>query len=143
AICADESVHARTSLPSLVGKYDAVNIKLDKTGGFNAALAMARAAEGLGFKLMVGRLVASSLAVVPATPSRPRAPGVDSRRGPLPRPTPVGRTSPRRRQSHPADASVVGMTRQQPSAHAGAELDFTQAAEEAVRQQGEETEVGA
>src|SRR5262249_17613311 len=54
AICADESVHARASLPALAGKYDAVNIKLDKTGGLTEALVMAREAERLGFTLMVG-----------------------------------------------------------------------------------------
>jgi L-alanine-DL-glutamate epimerase-like enolase superfamily enzyme len=65
-ICADESVHAGASLSSLVGKYDAVNIKLDKAGGLTEALVMAREAERLGFKLMVGCMVATSLAMAPA-----------------------------------------------------------------------------
>ena len=65
-VCADESVHDRESLPSLVGKYDAVNIKLDKTGGLTEALEMARDAERLGFSLMVGCMVATSLSMAPA-----------------------------------------------------------------------------
>jgi L-alanine-DL-glutamate epimerase-like enolase superfamily enzyme len=65
-VCADESVHARTSLPTLVGKYDAVNIKLDKAGGLTEALAMAAEAEQLGFGIMVGCMVATSLAMAPA-----------------------------------------------------------------------------
>lgn len=65
-LCADESVHDRASLSGLVGKYDAVNIKLDKTGGLTEALAMAHAARAHGFKLMVGCMLASSLAMAPA-----------------------------------------------------------------------------
>jgi len=66
AVCADESVHDRASLEGLRGRYDAVNIKLDKTGGLTEALAMADAAEGLGFEIMVGCMVATSLAMAPA-----------------------------------------------------------------------------
>ena len=66
AVCADESAHARSSLPGLVGKYDAVNIKLDKAGGLTEALAMAGEAERLGLTLMVGCMVATSLAMAPA-----------------------------------------------------------------------------
>jgi L-alanine-DL-glutamate epimerase-like enolase superfamily enzyme len=66
AVCADESVHAKASLSALIGKYDAVNIKLDKAGGLTEALAMARQAEQLGFTLMVGCMVATSLAMAPA-----------------------------------------------------------------------------
>jgi len=66
AICADESVHDRTSLPALLGKYDAVNIKLDKAGGLTEALAMAHEAERLGFSIMVGSMVATSLSMAPA-----------------------------------------------------------------------------
>src|SRR6185312_3790848 len=65
-ICADESVHDRASLPDLRGKYDAVNIKLDKTGGLTEALALAAEAERLGFALMVGCMVSTSLAIAPA-----------------------------------------------------------------------------
>jgi L-Ala-D/L-Glu epimerase / N-acetyl-D-glutamate racemase len=65
-ICADESAHARSSLPALLGKYDAVNIKLDKTGGLTEALAMAANAERLGFATMAGCMVATSLAMAPA-----------------------------------------------------------------------------
>ena len=66
AICADESVHERKSLAALVGKYDAVNIKLDKTGGLTEALAMAQEARRLGFSIMAGCMVATSLAMAPA-----------------------------------------------------------------------------
>jgi L-alanine-DL-glutamate epimerase-like enolase superfamily enzyme len=65
-VCADESVHTRISLPALAGKYDAVNIKLDKAGGLTEALAMASDAESLGFAVMVGCMVATSLSMAPA-----------------------------------------------------------------------------
>lgn len=65
-LCADESVHDRASLAGLVGKYDAVNIKLDKAGGLTEALAMAAEARAHGFSLMVGCMLASSLAMAPA-----------------------------------------------------------------------------
>ena len=66
AVCADESVHARASLDGLRDRYDAVNIKLDKTGGLTEALAMADAAQALGFDIMIGCMVATSLAMAPA-----------------------------------------------------------------------------
>jgi L-alanine-DL-glutamate epimerase-like enolase superfamily enzyme len=66
AVCADESVHDRASLAGLRERYDAVNIKLDKTGGLTEALAMADAAQGLGFQIMIGCMVATSLAMAPA-----------------------------------------------------------------------------
>lgn len=65
-VCADESVHDRASLAGLTGRYDAVNIKLDKTGGLTEALAMAREAAALGFAVMTGCMVATSLAMAPA-----------------------------------------------------------------------------
>jgi L-alanine-DL-glutamate epimerase-like enolase superfamily enzyme len=65
-VCADESAHDRASLPALVGKYDAVNIKLDKAGGLTEALAMAAEAERAGFAIMAGCMVATSLAMAPA-----------------------------------------------------------------------------
>ncbi len=65
-VCADESAHDRASLAALVGKYDAVNIKLDKAGGLTEALAMAVEAERLGFAIMAGCMVATSLAMAPA-----------------------------------------------------------------------------
>lgn len=66
SVCADESVHDRASLEGLRERYDAINIKLDKTGGLTEALAMAEAARSLGFDLMVGCMVATSLAMAPA-----------------------------------------------------------------------------
>ena len=65
-VCADESVHDRASLQGLRARYDAVNIKLDKTGGLTEALAMADAAQALGFEIMIGCMVATSLAMAPA-----------------------------------------------------------------------------
>jgi L-alanine-DL-glutamate epimerase-like enolase superfamily enzyme len=65
-ICADESAHDRGSLGSLTGRYQAVNIKLDKAGGLTEALAMAEAARRLNFDVMVGCMVATSLAMAPA-----------------------------------------------------------------------------
>jgi L-Ala-D/L-Glu epimerase len=77
AVCADESVHDRKSLDGLRDRYDAVNIKLDKTGGLTEALAMADAAQALGFQIMVGCMVATSLAMAPATLLAPQARFVD------------------------------------------------------------------
>jgi L-alanine-DL-glutamate epimerase-like enolase superfamily enzyme len=65
-VCADESAHDRASLPALAGKYDAVNIKLDKAGGLTEALAMAAEAERAGLAIMAGCMVATSLAMAPA-----------------------------------------------------------------------------
>jgi L-alanine-DL-glutamate epimerase-like enolase superfamily enzyme len=65
-ICADESCHAREGLEDLVGCYDLVNVKLDKTGGLREAVATARQAQRLGFGLMVGCMVGTSLAIAPA-----------------------------------------------------------------------------
>jgi L-Ala-D/L-Glu epimerase len=65
-VCADESIHDRASLGALVGKYDAINVKLDKSGGLTEALALAAEAERRGFSIMVGCMVATSLAMAPA-----------------------------------------------------------------------------
>ncbi len=65
-ICADESAHDRHSLPALRGKYDMVNLKLDKTGGLTEALLMVTEARAAGLPLMVGCMVGTSLAMAPA-----------------------------------------------------------------------------
>jgi len=65
-ICADESVHSTADLASLRDRYDAVNIKLDKTGGLTEALVMKAEAQRLGFQIMVGCMVGTSLAMAPA-----------------------------------------------------------------------------
>jgi L-alanine-DL-glutamate epimerase-like enolase superfamily enzyme len=65
-ICADESCHDRTSVAALAGRYDMVNIKLDKTGGLTEALATAAAARAAGLDIMVGCMVGTSLAMAPA-----------------------------------------------------------------------------
>jgi L-Ala-D/L-Glu epimerase / N-acetyl-D-glutamate racemase len=76
-VCADESVHDRASLAALVGKYDAVNIKLDKAGGMTEALAMLADAEQRNFTIMIGCMVATSLAMAPAVLLAQRARFVD------------------------------------------------------------------
>lgn len=65
-VCADESCHDRASLPNLKGRYDFVNIKLDKTGGLTEALALRDAARAAGYGVMVGCMMGSSLAMAPA-----------------------------------------------------------------------------
>lgn len=76
-VCADESCFDRASLNGLRGKYDLVNIKLDKTGGLTEALAMRDAARAAGFGIMVGCMAGSSLAMAPATPVAQGAAYVD------------------------------------------------------------------
>jgi L-alanine-DL-glutamate epimerase-like enolase superfamily enzyme len=65
-VCADESVHTIDGLEQLAGLYDAINIKLDKTGGLTAALELRDRAKELGFSIMVGCMVGTSLAMAPA-----------------------------------------------------------------------------
>jgi L-alanine-DL-glutamate epimerase-like enolase superfamily enzyme len=65
-VCADESCHDRASLPALNGKYDMVNIKLDKTGGLTEALLLKQDAIAQGYQIMIGCMVGSSLAMAPA-----------------------------------------------------------------------------
>ena len=67
ALCADESCHDRKSLDVLKGKYDFINIKIDKTGGLTEALALKAEAEAAGFRIMVGCMLGTSLAMAPAT----------------------------------------------------------------------------
>ena len=66
SICADESVHKADDLAALADRYDAVNIKLDKSGGLTEALEMQRIADGLGLDVMIGCMVGTSLAMAPA-----------------------------------------------------------------------------
>jgi L-alanine-DL-glutamate epimerase-like enolase superfamily enzyme len=65
-VCADESLHTSGDLSALVGRYDAINIKLDKTGGLTEALRLKTAARAAGFKVMVGCMLATSLGMAPA-----------------------------------------------------------------------------
>lgn len=76
-VCADESAHDRHGLDALRTRYDAINVKLDKTGGLTEALALATAAEALGLSLMIGCMVSSSLAMAPALLLASRAAFVD------------------------------------------------------------------
>lgn len=65
-VCADESCHTSADLAALAGRYDMVNVKLDKTGGLTEALRLRDAARAAGFGVMVGCMVGSSLAMAPA-----------------------------------------------------------------------------
>jgi L-alanine-DL-glutamate epimerase-like enolase superfamily enzyme len=65
-VCADEACYTTDDLDRLVGKYDAINIKLDKTGGLTAALELAKAGRERGFVIMVGCMIGTSLAMAPA-----------------------------------------------------------------------------
>jgi L-alanine-DL-glutamate epimerase-like enolase superfamily enzyme len=76
-ICADESVHTAADLPRLEGLYDAVNVKLDKAGGLTGAIALVREARARNLYIMVGSMVATSLAVAPALFLAPDADWVD------------------------------------------------------------------
>ena len=76
-VCADESVHTRDDLDRLRACYDAVNIKLDKAGGLTEALALSEQARAMGFKIMVGCMVSTSLAIAPAVLVAQRAEWVD------------------------------------------------------------------
>lgn len=66
-LCADEACHTKEGLHELTGKYQMINIKLDKTGGLTEAIALAKAARELDFEIMVGCMVGTSLAMAPAT----------------------------------------------------------------------------
>ena len=76
-VCADESAHDRHGLQELRARYDAINIKLDKTGGLTEALLLVKVAEQLGFAIFVGCMVGTSLAMAPAVLLTPRARFVD------------------------------------------------------------------
>ena len=66
-VCADESCHVAADVEKLRGAYDFVNIKLDKTGGLTEAIDLARAAREAGFRVMVGCMLGTSLAMAPGT----------------------------------------------------------------------------
>jgi L-alanine-DL-glutamate epimerase-like enolase superfamily enzyme len=65
-LCADESLHTRAELAACAGRYRCVNIKLDKAGGLTEALALSQAAQAMGLEIMIGCMVATSLAMAPA-----------------------------------------------------------------------------
>lgn len=107
-VCADESCHDRASLDGLAGKYDMVNIKLDKAGGLTEALALRDQARSQGYAVMVGCMVGSSLAMAPAVVVAQGAEIVDLD-GPLL--LAEDRASPLRYDDagvHPSDASLWG-----------------------------------
>ena len=107
-ICADESVHTSEDLPALVGKYDCLNIKLDKTGGLTTAIDLKAKAQAMGFDIMVGCMVGTSLAMAPALLLASDATLVDLD-GPLlltkDRDTPISYDA---RGMHPAPAELWG-----------------------------------
>lgn len=76
-VCADESLHVAEDLEALADRYDAINVKLDKAGGLTHALAVQKRARQLGFRIMIGSMVATSLAVAPAILLTPNADWVD------------------------------------------------------------------
>jgi L-alanine-DL-glutamate epimerase-like enolase superfamily enzyme len=76
-LCADESCQDRADLARCVGRYQAVNIKLDKAGGLTEALALAEAAGYAGLDVMVGCMLATSLGIAPASLVAQRAKWVD------------------------------------------------------------------
>jgi L-alanine-DL-glutamate epimerase-like enolase superfamily enzyme len=65
-ICADESCHTTADLPRLVNRYDAINVKLDKTGGLTEALLLTERAREQKFKILIGCMVCTSLGIAPA-----------------------------------------------------------------------------
>ncbi|HCQ7755047.1 L-Ala-D/L-Glu epimerase [Citrobacter sp. 50677481] len=71
-LCADESCHTRSSLKALRGRYEMINIKLDKTGGLTEALALATEARAQGFSLMLGCMLCTSRAIGAALPLTPQ-----------------------------------------------------------------------
>ena len=107
-ICADESVHTSEDLPALVGKYDYLNIKLDKSGGLTTAIDLKAKAQAMGFDIMVGCMVGTSLAMAPALLLASDATLVDLD-GPLllakDRDTPISYAA---RGMHPAPAELWG-----------------------------------
>ena len=107
-ICADESVHTSEDLPALVGKYDCLNIKLDKTGGLTTAIDLKAKAQAMGFDIMVGCMVGTSLSMAPALLLASDATLVDLD-GPLlltkDRDTPISYDA---RGMHPAPAELWG-----------------------------------
>ena len=107
-ICADESVHTSEDLPALVGKYDCLNIKLDKSGGLTTAIDLKAKAQAMGFDIMVGCMVGTSLSMAPALLLASDATLVDLD-GPLlltkDRDTPISYDA---RGMHPAPAELWG-----------------------------------
>jgi len=65
-VCADESCHTTRDLPRLANRYEAINVKLDKTGGLTEALLLCQRARASGFKLLIGCMVCTSLGIAPA-----------------------------------------------------------------------------
>lgn len=76
-VCADESCHTRSSLKALHGRYEAVNIKLDKAGGLTEALALAAIAREQGFRVMTGCMLCTSRAIMAALPLVAQADFID------------------------------------------------------------------
>jgi len=64
-VCADESCHITADLPRLTNRYEVINVKLDKTGGLTEALRLCSRAGETGFKLLIGCMVCTSLAIAP------------------------------------------------------------------------------
>src|SRR5438094_862983 len=65
-VCADESCHTTIELLNLKNRYEAINIKLDKTGGLTEALQVYQRARENNFKILIGCMVCTSLSIAPA-----------------------------------------------------------------------------
>ncbi len=76
-LCADESCHVAADVARLAGRYQCVNIKLDKTGGLTGALELLAAARAAGRKVMLGCMVSTSLSIAAAWPVAAQADWVD------------------------------------------------------------------
>lgn len=77
AVCADESFYRKEDLGALRSRYDAINVKLDKVGGLTAALDVMKQAKGMGFQIVVGCMLGTSLAIAPALIAAQEADFVD------------------------------------------------------------------
>ena len=110
-VCADEACHDRATLDALAGRYDLINIKLDKAGGLTEALALREEARTRGFQIMVGCMIATSLSMAPGAArsgwSRLRRSGWP----PVARQRPRAGTALRPSTRPSADGAAVGLTR--------------------------------
>ena len=108
-VCADESLHDRAGLDALAGRYDAINIKLDKTGGLTEAVLLAREAKARGLSIMVGCMLGTSLGMAPAALLAEGRRFRRSRRAAAARPRSRAAAPLRRQPDAPAHAGAVGI----------------------------------
>ena len=109
-VCADESCHTTIDLPRLRNRYEAINIKLDKTGGLTEALQLYQRARENNFKILIGCMVCTSLSIAPARLLASNADWVDLDGPLLLARDRDQRTSVSKRKNRNAGARVVGLT---------------------------------